>query len=210
MTASQDKNRDNQQPENRKYTLEEYFDFRSTAERRFEYHDGQIIPVTSATENHGRIVSNLVYLLQSCLRNTDCDVYASDRDVYSEACNRIFYPDLTVICGKKETMKYSENVVVTLNPTILIEVLSDSTKRFDKTTKKNCYRKIDSLRQYVLISQDEKFIEILERDNASEKSWKTHFYEEGDEIVKIGDCKVLLEDIYHKVELAKGEPKSDN
>lgn len=208
MSPAQDKS--HQEPENRLYTLEEYFKFQSTAERRYEYHDGKIIPVTSATENHGRIVSNLVYLLQACLRHTDCDVYASDRDVYSEACNRIFYPDLTIICGKKETMQYSENVVVTLNPTILIEVLSDSTKRFDKTTKMNCYRKIDSLRQYILISQDEKFIEILERDNGTEKSWKTHFYEEGDEIVKIGDCKVLLEEIYHKVELAKGEAKSDN
>lgn len=208
MTASQGVN--NQEPENRRYTLEEYFEFQKTAERRYEYHDGKIIPVTSATENHGKIVSNLVYLLQSCLRNTDCDVYASDREVYVEACHRVFYPDLTIICGKKERLQYSENVVATLNPTILIEVLSDSTQKFDRTTKMNCYRKIDSLRQYVLLSQDEKFIEILERDSKEDKSWTTHFYEEGDDIVKIGDCEILLGEIYHKVELAKGESKSDN
>ncbi len=208
MTASQDINKE--QIENRRYSLNEYFEFINTAERRYEYHDGKIIPVTSATENHGRIVSNLVYLLQTCLRHTDCDVFASDREVYVKACNRVFYPDLTIVCGEKERLQYSENVIATLNPTILIEVLSDSTKKFDKTTKLNCYRKLDSLRQYVLISQDEKFIEILKRDSESEKSWTTYFYEEGDGAVQIGDCKMLLEDIYHKVELVQAEQKSDN
>ena len=122
MTASQDKNIDNQQPENRYYSLEEYFAFQSTAERRFEYHDGKIIPVTSATENHGRIVSNLVRFLGNCLDGTDCEVFTADRDVYVEACNRVFFPDVLIVCGEREYYKRSKNVDATTNPTVVIEV----------------------------------------------------------------------------------------
>ena len=208
MTASQDKNIDNQQPENRHYSLEEYFDFQKTAERRFEYHDGKIVPITSATENHGRIVTNLVRFLGNCLDGTDCEVFAADRDVYVEACNRVFFPDVLIVCGEREYHKRSKNVDATTNPTVVIEVLSNSTKNTDKGVKLRCYRRLASLKQYLIIEQDFKNIEVYEPN--INKNWTSRIYEDEGDVIKVGGCKISIDDIYKRVEFAKAESKSDN
>ena len=200
-----------EQPEEiepRKYSIEEYFELEANSETRHEYYNGLIVECAYTSENHGRIVSNLVFLLQNCLRATECDVFASDRMVYAESCNKFFYPDLTIVCDEREYYQYKKNMKATTNPSILIEVLSFSTENFDKGEKLRCYRKIKSLKQYVIADQDFKSIQIYERDEKGR--WASKLYEEEEDVLKIGDCEISLNDIYLKVDLIEPNAASDS
>lgn len=193
-------------PDNQRYTLDEYFELEYKSEFKHEYHDGYIVPITSATENHGRIVSNMVFLLQNCLRNTECDVFASDRPVYSKACNRVFYPDVMSVCGERKYYEHSKNVKATVNPSVLIEVISPSTQYTDKSIKLRCYRRFSSLKQYVIIEQDFIFIEIYEQDETGR--WTAKIYDEENDKIQLDDCIISVKEIYHKVELIEPDSAS--
>jgi Uma2 family endonuclease len=194
--------------EPRKYSIEEYFEFEYSSERRHEYYNGLIIECAYTSENHGRIVSNFTRLLGNCLQHTDCDVFASDRMIYAASCNNFFYPDLTVVCGERQYYQYSKNMKATTNPSVLVEVLSFSTESKDKGDKLRCYRKIKSLKQYVIVEQDFKSIEIYERDEKGR--WASKLYEEEDDVLKIGDCEIAINDIYLKVDLIEPNAASDS
>ena len=193
-------------PDNQRYTLDEYFELEYKSEFKNEYHDGYIVPITSATENHGRIVSNMVFLLQNCLRNTECDVFASDRPVYSKACNRVFYPDVMSVCGERKYYEHSKNVRATINPSVLIEIISPSTQHIDRSIKLRCYRRFSSLKQYVTIEQDFIFIEIYEQDETGR--WTAKIYDEENDKIQLDDCIISVKEIYHKVELIEPDSAS--
>ena len=194
-------------PDNQRYTLDEYFELEYKSEFKNEYHDGYIVPITSATENHGRIVSNMVFLLQNCLRNTECDVFASDRPVYSKACNRVFYPDVMSIFGERKYYEHSKNVKATINPSVLIEVISESTQYTDRSIKLRCYRRFLSLKQYVIIEQDFIFIEIYEQDATGR--WTSKIYDDENDKILLDNCVISVKEVYHKVELTEPDSASD-
>jgi len=116
--------------------------------------------------------------------------------LFVRECNEVFYPDLLIVCGQQEFHQASKNMKATLNPGVVIEILSDSTEYMDKTTKTRCYKKIPSLRQIIFVSQKEQHLRILEREG--ERWIDTEFYEE-DDLPKIGDCVIPLKEIYRKV-----------
>ncbi len=148
------------------------------------------------SEEHGKIVSNLTRLLGNCLLAENCDVFASDRMLFIPACNQVFYPDLLVVCGQHEFYQASKNMKATLNPSVVIEILSDSTEYMDKTTKTRCYKKIPGLQQIIFVSQKEQHIRILEHEDGR---WiDMEFYEDGD-VLKIGKCDLSLTEIYRRV-----------
>ena len=190
-----------------KYTLNEYFEFESKSETRHEYHDGEIVPVTAATENHGRIVSNFVFLLQNCLRNTECDIFTGDRPVYVKECNRVFYPDVLSVCGKREYYQYSQNVIATTNPVVSIEVISESTGERDRGLKLRCYRRLKSLNQYVIVEQDFINVEIYEKDETGR--WISKIYEDENDVILINGCEIPLKEVYLKVEIIEPNSTSD-
>jgi Uma2 family endonuclease len=191
----------------RKYTLREYFEFEEKSEIRHEYHDGIIVPITAATENHGRIVSNFVFLFQNCLRETDCDVFTGDRTTYVKECNKVFYPDVLIVCGKREYYEHSKNVLATTNPSVIVEVISESTYASDRGKKLRCYRKLKSLKQYVIVEQDFINLEVYEQDENGR--WISKIYEEEDDTVLLNDCELLLKDLYWKVEFPTPERISE-
>ena len=193
--------------EPRKYSLEEYFELEYNSDIRHEFHNGVIVECAYTSENHGRVVSNLARLLGNCLENSDCDVFASDRMVYTAKCNRIFYPDLTLVCGERQYYQYSKNMKATTNPSILIEVISNSTANIDRGDKLRCYRSLKSLKQYILVEQDFKNIEIYERDENGR--WVAKIYEEEEDVLKMGDCEIAINDIYLKVDLIEPNAVSD-
>ncbi len=179
-------------------SLEEYFEMEMTAETRHEFWNGEIRAMAYTSPEHGLIVTNLVRLLSNCLLESNCDVYGSDRMLFVPSCNRIFYPDLMLVCGKSQYHPYKGKMVATLNPKVIIEVLSDSTKEDDKVGKWDCYKRIPSLEQYVLVAQDRKRIEIFQRTE-DEKKWLQQIFDNSEENIIIGECEVLLQAIYHKV-----------
>jgi Uma2 family endonuclease len=191
-----------------KISLSEYFDREYIAETRHEYHDGIVVEMAYASDNHELIVANLVRLLGNCVLGTNCLVYPSNRMIYVPECNKVFYADASIFCEKRETYQYSQNMVALLNPSVLIEVLSPSTERDDKDKKWRCYKKIKSLKQYVLIAQDEMYIKSLHKTD-NEDEWLQIERDSKNEKIKIGDCEIALKDLYLNTELPSGEAQSD-
>jgi Uma2 family endonuclease len=182
----------------KKVSLETYLILIDDGTKRLEYHDGEVVDIQSATEQHGKICTNLTRLIGNCLLDKPCDLYAADRPVWIEACNKSFFPDHVIVCDEHEFKQLSKNVKATVNPSVVIEVLSDSTGDFDQTTKTRCYKKLKSIHQIIYVSQDEKYIRTLIKTE-NERIWNEIEYFEDDEKVPIGDCEITLKDIYHRV-----------
>ncbi|MFN0035781.1 MAG: Uma2 family endonuclease [Saprospiraceae bacterium] len=177
-------------------SLEAYFAFEFKAEGKHEFIEGKIVAMAYTSPEHGSIVHNLDRLLGNCLLAKDCDVFAGDRMVFVKDCNQVFYPDLLVVCGEHKFYQATPKMKATLNPSVVIEVLSDSTEKNDKTNKTRCYKKIPGLQQIVFVSQKEQHVRILENEDG--KWVDTEFYEPED-VPRIGDCDIPLHEIYRRV-----------
>ena len=189
-------------------SLSDYFDFESKSAFRHEYQDGFVVKMAYASDNHELIVANLLRELGNCLRPTECLVYPSNRMLFVPDCNKTFYPDVSIYCGKRETHQHSENMTALLNPSVLIEVLSPSTERDDKDKKWRCYKRVLSLKQYILIAQDEFFVRILSRTD-DENTWLQTEYDSEKTTIKIGECDVSIQDIYLNTDVSKEHSASD-
>jgi Uma2 family endonuclease len=183
----------------KKYSLEEYFEMEYSAETRHEFVNGEIRAMAYTSESHGLIITNIIRIIANCILEKDCKVFAGDRMLYIEKCKKVYYPDVLLLCGEIQSLEYSKKMRATLNPTVLIEVISDSTASVDRVEKMKCYREIASLQQYILVSQDEKNLEIVSRVPEKEDTWETVIRKKDEQKVKIGDCEMLLSEIYWKV-----------
>ncbi|MEQ1621723.1 MAG: Uma2 family endonuclease [Methylococcales bacterium] len=143
------------------YTAEEYLTLERKATIKSEFHDGQIYAMTGASRKHNLITVNIARELSQQLKQRPCEAYINDMRVKAAKARSYHYPDIAVVCG---TTQFEDDYVDTLlNPTVLIEVLSPSTEAYDRGGKFAHYRKIASLREYLLVSQDEALIEHYER-----------------------------------------------
>jgi len=144
-------------------TPEEYLAAERSSETRSEYLDGGVYPMTGASVNHSRIVLNIGAELKLQLRGRGCDVLVIDLKVRISDSRKFFYPDVTVIC--EELRYHDERRDIILNPNVVIEVLSPSTEAFDRGAKFQAYRTIESLKEYLLVSQGTSLIEQYVRGN---------------------------------------------
>jgi len=179
------------------HSLAEYTTLEYSAETRHEYVNGEVRAMAYTSPNHARIVRNLTLALSKCADEMGCELFAETRLLWSEDCERAYYPDVLIVCGEMEVKALSKNMQATLNPRIIIEVLSDATRNYDKTEKWRCYKKIPSLEQYFLVEQDFKYIELRER--LDEQKWTITDFENDDEKLPFGKCTATLKDIYNKV-----------
>ena len=145
------------------------------------------------------ICTNLTRLVGNCILDKDCNIYAGDRELWIEECRKMFYPDHIIVCGEHDLKQMSKNVKATINPAVVVEVLSESTEKRDLTTKMRCYKTLKSLKQIIFIAQSEKYILSLERDKENDRLWLDMEYFEDDEIIPIRNCEIILKDIYRKV-----------
>lgn len=144
-----------------RYSPDEYLAMERGAETRSEYIDGRIVALAGAQRPHIVIVANLVREIGGRLLETPCDVYPTEMKVRIEASGRYVYPDLCVSCDPQFEDGATD---VLLNPLLIIEVLSDSTESYDRGEKFFHYRRIGSLREYVLISQKTCLVERYVRE----------------------------------------------
>jgi Uma2 family endonuclease len=152
-------------PKNKKYTPAEYLALEEKAETRSEYWNGEIIAMAGGNINHQQIVANVSRVLGNKLYGK-CRVFPSEMKVWVKKRNKFFYPDLTVICDKPNFYKTRRDTID--NPKMLIEVLSKSTASFDKAEKFLSYQTLESLREYVLISQETGLVEqYIKRDDGN-------------------------------------------
>lgn len=142
-------------------TPEEYLTLEGGAETKSEYFDGQIFAMAGASPSHSRITANLTRELDTLLLDGPCVTYSSDLRVKVDITGLYTYPDVVIVCGPPD---FEPGVLDTLtNPSLLIEVLSPSTEAFDRGAKFAHYRRLPSLREYWLVSQDRARIERYQR-----------------------------------------------
>ena len=142
---------------------EDYLAIERKSELRSEYIDGEIFAMTGASRNHNLIVANSIGELRQQLKGKPCEVYTNDMRVKIPSANVYTYPDVVVVCGEPQ---FEDSFVDTLlNPTLIIEVLSESTESYDRGKKSAYYRTIESLAECLLIAQDEYKIEQYGRQN---------------------------------------------
>lgn len=186
------------------FTPEEYLALERQAEVRSEYFDGEIFAMAGGSQAHSLLASNLIRLLGNALEARPCRVYTSDMRVKVEATGLYTYPDVPVVCGKPQVEDSHGDTL--LNPVLLIEVLSPSTERYDRRVKFDHYRKIPSLMEYVLVSQDEMRVERYRRQDNGEWAWQAAIGPDASILLSSIDVSLKLSDIFAKVELPPPAP----
>ena len=149
-----------------KMTPEEYLETERKAETKSEYFAGEVFAMAGAGESHNVIVANVIIGLGTQLRGRPCKVYPSDMRVQVAPTGLFTYPDVVVVCGEPKFLDEKRDTL--LNPTLLVEVLSDSTEAYDRGQKFEHYRQIESLQEYVLISPAAPKLERFLRQDAGQ------------------------------------------
>ncbi len=153
------------EPKKKLMTEEEFLAWERLQEVKHEYYAGEIVAMTGASLAHNRISVNLISSLHGKLRGGSCQVLASDMRVWVPRAHSYVYPDVLVVCGSAELYDHQKDVL--LNPRLVIEILSPSTERLDRRKKFWGYQTIEALQEYLLVSQDEMFVEQFVRDGAA-------------------------------------------
>jgi len=169
---------------------------------KHEYHDGLIFAMSGVSLPHGRIQMNLSYRVTGALLDSACNAFPSDVRVVIEAADMATYPGLSIVCGEPRQSKSFKHSVV--NPTVLFEVLSPSTERYDRVTKFDQYRKLESLREYVLISQESMSVDLYRLENGH---WTFYPMRGADALLSLAsaDIEIPLSDIYRGVNFEDAE-----
>jgi Uma2 family endonuclease len=141
----------------RRYNLDEYRAIEEKAEGRSEYRDGEIVPMPGGSLNHSRISGNIFAFLKFINRDTQFEPINSDLRLWIPDFRRGLYPDVMVFDGEPQLNGNRTDEV--LNPTLIVEVLSPSTADYDRESKFRMYRSIKSFSEYLLVEQDEPFVE---------------------------------------------------
>ena len=154
-------------------SVEDYLQGEKVSEVRHEYVDGRVYAMTGASKNHNRLTQRLARLIGDGLTGGGCEAFASDVKVRisHDEEERFFYPDLLVECPPlTEDAYYAER------PILVVEVLSRSTERADRSDKFHSYRRLHSLQEYVLVAQDAQRVEVYRRGT----QWDLDLYGPGD------------------------------
>jgi len=172
----------------RQYSVEDYLSLEAGSPARHEYYDGAIFLMSGGTRAHARIALNVASALDEVLNDTPCEPYSSDMRLRTPS-GLYTYPDVSVVCGEPELIG-KEKETTLLNPTLIVEVLSDSTHGYDRGEKFELYRSITSLREYVLIEQTRASVEIRRRSAGNR--WTTSVVASLDQSVHFASINVDL------------------
>jgi Uma2 family endonuclease len=180
------------------YTPEEYLALEDKAEFRSEYDDGVITAMAGGSLNHARITKNVSRLLDEQLSD-GCESFTTDVKIQVESYRKFYYPDVFVICG--EPIFYQKRTDTIVNPILIVEVLFGSTEAKDGGEKMLAYRTLESLREYVLVSQEKAVVEQYTKN--TDGNWihkATIGLNSGVNFESI-EVELTLEEIYQRVKL---------
>lgn len=174
----------------------EYLALERSSEVRHEYADGEIFAMAGGTLEHNLIAANVASELRAALRDRQCFVCPSDMRVKISASTRYAYPDVSVVCGEPAFEDPRRDTL--LNPSVLFEVLSDSSESYDRGGKFAQYRTLPSLTDYVLVDQKQVLVEHFSRQ--PDGTWVLRVVGSGELLVldSIG-CEVAVDEVYLKV-----------
>jgi Uma2 family endonuclease len=178
-------------------TPHEYLRLERLAETRSEYFEGEILPMPGVTREHNLINGNLVFELKSQLSGRPCEVYFCEMRVKVPATTSYAYPDVAALCG--ESIFEDATGDTLLNPQVLIEILSESTERHDRGLKLRHYRSIESLQEYVLVSQSECRVERYARQPAGEWTYSDITDPASDLDLSAIACRLSIARVYDRI-----------
>ncbi|MCC5662845.1 Uma2 family endonuclease [Nostoc sp. CHAB 5784] len=183
------------------YTPEEYLEIEEKAEYKSEYRDGEIVPMTGGTTNHNKIALNLAASLKIALRRKNYDVYIGDVRLWIPRYRQHTYPDVMVIQGQPIYTGTSTTTV--MNPMLIAEVLSKSTKNYDQGDKFLYYRSIPEFKEYILIDQYQ--YHVMQYVKTAESQWLFTEFEHESAILSLQtvDFEIELRDLYEQVNFAE-------
>jgi len=183
------------------YTIEEYLEMERASDVKHEYYQGEIFAMAGADHRHNIIFSNIFGELFAQLKNTSCRPYGSDMRMYIPENTLFTYPDISIYCGDPTTTDIDENTVI--QPTIIIEILSKSTRDYDRGTKFSLYRDIPTLKEYMLIDTEKISVEFFRINNNNQ--WELQEYKSLQETVHLPTVgiSVSMQEIYRGTRLAK-------
>lgn len=185
-------------------TPAEYLTIERKAATRSEYYRGEMFAMAGASYEHNVVKDNLVLELGARLRDSSCRTLSSDMRVLIPATGLFTYPDLVILCGTPEFADTEGDVL--LNPQVIIEVLSDSTEKYDRGAKFRQYQQIPALREYVLVSQDEPVVERFVRQADGDWLLTTFTGQTGEFALTTVPVAVPLAEVYRGVTFPEQSP----
>jgi len=179
-------------------TDEEYLRIEREAFEKSELLNGRVVAMAGASENHNVISSNVFGEIWTQTKKGNCRAFSSDMRVKAKKGN-YYYPDIVVVCRERKFEDNKKDIL--LNPQVIIEILSKSTRLKDRNEKLDAYMSLEDLTDYVLVEQDEMRIEHFIK--ITEKEWKVNLLtEQTDRLILTSiNCEIALEEIYREVKL---------
>jgi len=189
--------------EQRYFTEEQYLALEETAEDKSEYIDGKIIPITGGSTNHNQIAGNLYIALTLALKKQNYRIFIGAVRLWVPKVRLYTYPDVMVIFGEPEYHNNRTDMIT--NPQVIVEVLSKSTKNYDRGEKFTFYKSIPSFREYILIDQTK--INVEQYSKTENKRWLYSEYDEEDTALVFNsfEVEVPLSDVYEQVNFEEVE-----
>ena len=176
---------------------QDYLDWERQQETRHEFLDGHVFAMTGASRAHNVLCLNIASSLHQQLRGKPCEIYANDMRVKVSETGMYTYPDIVAVCGEP---RFEDAAVDTLlNPVLIIEVLSESTERYDRGAKFTHYRSLVTLREYLLMSQTEYRVEHYARQPGNH--WLLTEYQDLDDRIDLAslDVHLHLAEVYERL-----------
>ncbi|MDQ3264785.1 MAG: Uma2 family endonuclease [Myxococcota bacterium] len=183
-----------------RYTLADYLSIESASNTKHEFFQGEVFAMGGGPPEHAALSAAIMVSLGAQLQGKPCRVYTSDLRVRVQSTSLLTYPDVTVVCGKPQLDP--EDRLAVVNPTVLVEVLSDSSEAYDRTEKFESYRQLPSLREYVLVSHREPLLEV--HHQGEDGAW-TSSQIRAPERIRLSslDCELDVAAIYRGIELQR-------
>ncbi|HEX2630226.1 MAG TPA: Uma2 family endonuclease [Chitinophagaceae bacterium] len=181
-------------------TPEEYLEMEANSTEKHEYHRGEIFTMSGASIEHNIIAVNINGLAVNPLRKKGCMLFGSDYRVHIPLEQLFTYPDFSIVCGPVQESKYADNLI---NPSVIIEILSPSTKKYDRSGKFALYRSIRTLKEYLLIDSTSPWIELHTKQE--DGRWILEEFRYSQERIHLSTVGITmcLKDIYQDISFAE-------
>lgn len=185
------------------WTIGEYLEMEAASDEKHEYYRGEIFAMSGASLSHNAIAANVIAELRNKLKSKGCRPYGSDLRIHIPSNTLFTYPDVSVFCGKVDTLNNDQ--FNALNPVVLIEVLSKATKEYDRGDKFQLYRDIPTLKEYILIDSLSVFVEAFSINDAGH--WELRDYKTLDDLLLFPSLGISLplKEVYEESGLTGAE-----
>jgi Uma2 family endonuclease len=180
-----------------RFTPTEYLAMEEVADYKSEFYGGEIFALSGGSADHSLIAGNLIFALNGLLDAGPCRVFNSDMRLHIQRSGLFTYPDVMVVCGKLKFVERRDDTL--LNPLLIIEVLSESTRDYDRGAKFGFYKQIPGLQEIVLVESKAAHVECYRR--AGDDKWTIDAYDGLDAVAPLESvgCDVPLRSFYHRV-----------